>query len=91
MVLTQSLLLGPTRIALRAAFDAVLAMLAGSIAVFMAQRPTWQHVQHWLMGAVLAGLAVRTATASWRQVAGLQRSQASCHTPAHVVVWRRGD
>jgi len=34
--------LGPTRIALRAAFDAVLAMLAGSIAVFMAQRPPWQ-------------------------------------------------
>ncbi|WCE06012.1 hypothetical protein [Pseudoxanthomonas sp. JBR18] len=41
-VLTQSLVLGLTRIALRAAFDAVLVMLAGSIAVFMAQRPPWQ-------------------------------------------------
>ncbi|MDR2335488.1 MAG: LysE family translocator, partial [Burkholderiaceae bacterium] len=34
----------------------------GSIAVFLANRPTWISVQRWLMGTVLAGLAVRMLT-----------------------------
>jgi threonine/homoserine/homoserine lactone efflux protein len=33
--------------------------MAGSIALFLAGRPLWQQVQRWLMGTVLAGLAVR--------------------------------
>ena len=32
---------------------------AGAIATFLAQRPTWQKIQRWLMGTVLAGLALR--------------------------------
>ena len=41
-------------------------MTAGSIAVFLARRPTWLVIQRWLMGTVLAGLAVRMATEARR-------------------------
>ncbi len=41
--------------------NAVIAIMAGSIAGFLAARPTWQAVQRWFMGTVLAGLAVRMA------------------------------
>ena len=34
---------------------------AGSIALFLGTRPTWLLVQRWLMGTVLAGLALRMA------------------------------
>jgi len=37
----------------------MIAVMAGSIAVFLAGRPLWQQVQRWLMGTVLAGLALR--------------------------------
>jgi threonine/homoserine/homoserine lactone efflux protein len=40
--------------------------MAGSIAVFLAGRPVWLLVQRWLMGTVLAGLAVRIALDSRR-------------------------
>jgi len=33
--------------------------MAGSIAVFLTGRPLWSVIQRWLMGTVLAGLAVR--------------------------------
>jgi threonine/homoserine/homoserine lactone efflux protein len=39
----------------------VIALGAGSIALFLASRPGWMLVQRWLMGTVLAGLAVRMA------------------------------
>jgi threonine/homoserine/homoserine lactone efflux protein len=41
-------------------------MTAGSIAVFLAQKPAWLLIQRWLMGTVLAGLAVRMATEARR-------------------------
>jgi threonine/homoserine/homoserine lactone efflux protein len=40
--------------------------MAGSVALFFASRPSWQVVQRWLMGTVLAGLAVRMAVESRR-------------------------
>jgi hypothetical protein len=40
--------------------------MAGSIAVFLARRPAWILFQRWLMGTVLAGLAVRMATEARR-------------------------
>jgi threonine/homoserine/homoserine lactone efflux protein len=40
--------------------------MAGSIAVFLARRPAWILLQRWLMGTVLAGLAVRMATEARR-------------------------
>jgi threonine/homoserine/homoserine lactone efflux protein len=39
----------------------MIALAAGSISGFLGTRPTWLLVQRWLMGTVLAGLAVRMA------------------------------
>ncbi|MEF8690020.1 UNVERIFIED_CONTAM: LysE family translocator [Comamonas sp. A-3] len=61
-VLSQSLVLGFTQIVISVSVNATIAMLAGSIAVFLSARPTWILVQRWLMGTVLAGLAVRMLT-----------------------------
>jgi threonine/homoserine/homoserine lactone efflux protein len=60
-VLTQSLALGATQTVISVSVNAVIAMAAGSIALFLGTRPTWLLLQRWLMGTVLAGLAVRMA------------------------------
>ena len=60
-VLTQSLVLGLIQIAISVSVNATIALAAGSIALFLASRPSWMLVQRWLMGTVLAGLAVRMA------------------------------
>ena len=65
-VLTQSLALGATQIAISVSVNAVIAILAGSIAGFLAARPVWTIVQRWLMGSVLAAFAVRMAMESRR-------------------------
>ena len=61
-VLSQSLILGFTQIGISVSVNAAIAMLAGSIAVFLSARPKWIMVQRWLMGTVLASLAVRMLT-----------------------------
>ena len=58
-VLMQSLVLGFTQIFISVSVNAVIACMAGSIAVFFVTRPSWQVVQRWVMGSVLMGLAVR--------------------------------
>ena len=58
-VLTQSLVLGFTQIFISVSVNAMIAMMAGSIAVFFVTRPGWQVAQRWVMGSVLMGLAVR--------------------------------
>ena len=63
-VLTQSLALGATQIVISVGVNAMIALAAGSIALFLGARPTWLLVQRWLMGTVLAGLAVRMALES---------------------------
>lgn len=65
-VLAQSLALGCTQIVISVTVNALIALMAGSIAVFLGGRPVWQHVQRWLMGTVLAGLAVRMLTEARR-------------------------
>jgi threonine/homoserine/homoserine lactone efflux protein len=65
-VLVQSLVLGSTQIAISVSVNAVIVFMAGSVAAFFASRPTWQVIQRWLMGTVLAGLAVRMAVESRR-------------------------
>src|SRR3954468_17520405 len=60
-VLTQSIVLGATQIVISVSVNAMIAMAAGSIALFLATRPPWALVQRYLMGTVLAGLAVRMA------------------------------
>lgn len=46
--------------------NAMIAVSAASIAVFLTQRPTFALVQRWVMGTVLAGLGVRMATEARR-------------------------
>jgi threonine/homoserine/homoserine lactone efflux protein len=65
-VLGQSLALGFTQIAISLCGNATIALAAGSIALFLARRPTWAVVQRWLMATVLAGLAIRMATEARR-------------------------
>ncbi|MCG7503963.1 LysE family translocator [Mesorhizobium sp. IRAMC:0171] len=65
-VLSQLLVLGVTQIAISLSVNAIIAITAGSIAVFLAGRPLWMLIQRWLMGTVLAALAVRMATESQR-------------------------
>jgi len=65
-VLSQSLVLGFTQIAVSVAVNAAIAVAAGSIAAFLAGRPAWMLVQRWLMATVLTGLAVRMATEARR-------------------------
>jgi threonine/homoserine/homoserine lactone efflux protein len=61
-VLGQSLVLGATQIFISLSVNAMIAMTAGSIATFLANRPVWLVVQRWVMGTVLAGMALRIAT-----------------------------
>ena len=65
-VLAQSLLLGSVQIAVSVAVNAGIALAAGSIAGFLADRPAWLAVQRWLMGTVLAALALRMASEARR-------------------------
>lgn len=44
----------------------MIALMAGSIALFLVGRPLWMVVQRWLMGTVLAALALRGATEAQR-------------------------
>lgn len=65
-VLLQSVVLGSTQIAISVTVNATIALMAGSIAIFLAGRPFWMVVQRWLMGTVLAALALRMATEAQR-------------------------
>jgi threonine/homoserine/homoserine lactone efflux protein len=60
-VLAQSLALGATQTVISVSVNAVIATAAGSIALFLGARPSWLLIQRWLMGTVLAGLAMRMA------------------------------
>lgn len=65
-VLMQSVLLGLTQICISVAVNSLFALMAGSIAIVLAGRPLWIRVQRWLMGTVLAGLALRMVTEAHR-------------------------
>ncbi|BAN26198.1 LysE family translocator [Caballeronia insecticola] len=65
-VLAQSIVFGAVQITLSIAVNSTVAMTAGSIAVFLARKPAWLLIQRWLMGTVLAGLAVKMATEARR-------------------------
>ncbi|TAI62449.1 LysE family translocator [Bradyrhizobium sp. Leo170] len=60
-VLTQSLALGAIQIAISVSVNAMIALAAGSITLFLGTRPAWLLLQRWLMGTVLAGLAMKMA------------------------------
>lgn len=65
-VLAQSVALGATQMAVSLGVNALIVLMAGSIAACLAGRPLWLALQRWLMGTVLAGLAVHLAVASRR-------------------------
>jgi threonine/homoserine/homoserine lactone efflux protein len=65
-VFLQSLMLGLVQIAIGTTVNGAVALLAGSIALFLGRRPLWIVAQRWLMGTVLAALAVRMATQAQR-------------------------
>jgi threonine/homoserine/homoserine lactone efflux protein len=60
-VLGQTLLLGTAQIAISVTVNALIVLAAGSVAAFLTGRPMWMAMQRWLMGTVLAVLAVRMA------------------------------
>ncbi|MER7583088.1 LysE family translocator [Kitasatospora sp. NPDC097691] len=68
-VALQSLLLGLIQIAIAITVNGLIAMSAGSIATFLNRRPAWLRVQRYVMGTVLAGLAVRIAADRAKAVA----------------------
>ena len=60
-VLMQSITLGAIQIVISVGVNAMIALAAGSIALFLGTRPVWLLIQRWLMGTALAALAVRMA------------------------------
>ncbi|WP_303275477.1 LysE family translocator [Acinetobacter soli] len=58
-ILFQSIQLGLIQIVVSVAVNAVIVFSAGTIALFLQQKPIWAQLQRWLMGTVLAALAVR--------------------------------
>jgi threonine/homoserine/homoserine lactone efflux protein len=60
-VLGQTIILGMTQIAISLTVNALIVLTAGAVSAFLAGRPLWTLVQRWLMGTVLAALAVRMA------------------------------
>lgn len=65
-VLLQSLVLGFTQIIIGVTGNGLIALSAGTIALFLAGRPFWMVMQRWLMGTVLAALAIRMVTEAQR-------------------------
>ena len=66
-VMGQTLALGMTQIAISLTVNAGFVIAAGAVAAFLTGRPIFARVQRWLMGGVLAGLAVRMAWDSGRR------------------------
>jgi threonine/homoserine/homoserine lactone efflux protein len=65
-VLGQAVALGSVQIAVSVAVNSAIIVSAAFIARFLQRRPGFALVQRWLMGTVLAGLAVRMATEARR-------------------------
>ena len=61
-VLWQSLQLGVVQVAVSASANAMIIFAAAGITYFLQHRPLWASVQRYVMGSVLALLALRIAT-----------------------------
>lgn len=68
-VLVQSLALGSVQIAIGTVVNGLIAVSAGSLALFLARKPLWLRVQRYFMGTVLAGMALHLATDRSRALA----------------------
>lgn len=60
-VFTQSLVLGLTHLAISFSFNLTIVLSAATLASWFARRPRWLAAQRYVMGFVLAGLALRLA------------------------------
>jgi threonine/homoserine/homoserine lactone efflux protein len=60
-VLLQGLMLGFLQIAINTAGDLCFVLAAGGITSWLARRPLWSALQRWVLGIVLAGIALRLA------------------------------
>ncbi|MGW6201079.1 LysE family translocator [Kribbella sp. NPDC055110] len=58
----QSLILGLGQLTVGVLMNAVFVITAGSVAVFLARRPTWMRIHRYLTGTALAVFAIRLAT-----------------------------
>jgi threonine/homoserine/homoserine lactone efflux protein len=61
-VIVQGFVLGGIQIVVSLAVNLAIVLAAGTIAVFLTQRPGWLRVQRYLMGTMLGALAIRLAT-----------------------------
>jgi threonine/homoserine/homoserine lactone efflux protein len=61
-VFLQGVTLGGVQIAVAVTVNALIVLGAGTIAQFLAVRPTWARIQRYVMGTVLGLLAVRLVT-----------------------------
>jgi threonine/homoserine/homoserine lactone efflux protein len=66
-VMSQTLTLGAIQIVISVSVNAAIVVTAGTVAAFLTGRPLWARLQRWLMGGVLAGLAVRMALDTGRR------------------------
>ncbi|MEU3456261.1 LysE family translocator [Micromonospora sp. NPDC006766] len=60
-VAVQSLLLGLTQISIALTVNGLIVLTAGTVSAFLVRRPGWARAQRYVMGSVLAGLAIRIA------------------------------
>ncbi len=60
-VLLQGLMLGFLQIAINTVGDLCFVFAAGAITAWLARRPFWSALQRWVLGIVLAGIALRLA------------------------------
>jgi threonine/homoserine/homoserine lactone efflux protein len=60
-LLGQSVLLGATQLMVSVSVNAMIIGAAGSLAAFLAARPSWLRLQRWIMGLTLGGFAMRMA------------------------------
>ena len=60
-LLGQSVLLGATQLMFSVSVNAMIIVAAGSLAAFLATRPSWLRLQRWVMGLTLGGFAMRMA------------------------------
>ncbi|MGW7269814.1 LysE family translocator [Streptomyces sp. NPDC054864] len=60
--LLQGFVLGGIQIAISLGVNLAIILAAGTIAVFLAHRPTWLRIQRYVMGTVLGALAIKLAT-----------------------------
>jgi threonine/homoserine/homoserine lactone efflux protein len=65
-VLAQTIVLGITQIWISITVNSMIALAAGGISLFLMRNPLWLAVQRWLMGTVLAGLALHMAVEARR-------------------------